>query len=76
MTKQQELPFPVDNTLTPENARQRGYVFVCDAFPEFLEENRELVAAVRSQGCVLGAGSVASSDDALGLYQPLPPAAS
>jgi hypothetical protein len=51
-------------------------VFVCDAFPEFLQENRELVATLAAEGCVLGAGSLASGDDALGLYQPLPPAAS
>lgn len=76
MTKQKELPCPVDKTLTPENARERGYVFVCDAYPEFLRENRDLVATLRGQGCVLGAGSVASGDDALGLYQPLLPPAS
>ena len=74
--KQKEQPCPVDKTLTPENARQRGYVFVCDVLPEFLRENRELVATLAAEGCVLGGGSVASSDDALGLYQPLPPAAS
>ena len=74
--KQKEQPCPVDKTLTPENARQRGYGFVCDAFPEFLRENWELVATLAAEGCVLGAGSLASGEDALGLYQPLPPAAS
>ena len=54
--KQKEQPCPVDKTLTPVNARQRGYVFVCDAFPEFLRENRELVATLAAEGCVVGRG--------------------
>jgi hypothetical protein len=69
--KQQTFPLPVDQTLTPENARQRGYAFVCDVFPAFVQENRELVATLRAQGCVLGVGSAGNRGDALGLYQPL-----
>ena len=73
--KQKEQPCPVDKTLTPENARQRGYGFVCDAFPEFLRENWELVATLAAEGCVLGEGSAGNRDEALGLYQPLRPKA-
>lgn len=69
--KQNTFPLPVDKTLTTENARQRGYTFVCDLFPEFVQENRELVATLRAQGCVLGVGSAGNRSDALGLYQPL-----
>ena len=69
--KQENLPLPVDQTLTAENATQRGYTFVCDVFPEFIQENRELVATLRAQGCVLGGGSAGNRGDALGLYQPL-----
>ncbi len=63
--------FPIDRTLTPATAAQRRYVLVCDAFPRFLEENRELIAALLMDGCVLGVGSANSSDDAVGIYQPL-----
>jgi hypothetical protein len=67
---QQTLPLPVDKTLTPENARQRGYEFVCDLFGEFLEENEELLASLGPEGCVLGEASAGNRDEALGLYQP------
>jgi hypothetical protein len=73
---QQTLPLPVDRTLTPGNARQRGYALVCDVFPAFIRENRELMATLAAEGCVLGAGSAGNRDEALGLYQPLPLAAS
>ncbi len=69
---QQTLPLPIDKTLTSENAQQRGYEFVCDLFGQFLEENEELLASLRPEGCVLGEASAENRDDALGLYQPLP----
>ncbi len=45
-------------------------MLVCDAFPRFLEENRELIAALLADGCILGAGSE-STDDIVGIYQPV-----
>ncbi len=70
-TKTLPEPFQIDRTLTPQTARQRGYVLVCDAFPRFLEENRELIEALLADGCVLGVGSADSSANAVGIYQPL-----
>ncbi len=64
-------PFQIDQTLTPETARQRGYLLVCDALPRFLEENRDLIATLLADGCVLGIGSDRTPDDTVGIYQPL-----
>ncbi len=64
-------PFQIDQTLTPETARQRRYVLGCDALPRFLEENRDLIAALLADGCVLGVGSDSTCDDTVGIYQPL-----
>ncbi len=64
-------PFPIDKTLTPVTARQRGYVLICIAFPDFVEENRELIATLLENGCVLGVGSASNQDDTVGIYQPL-----
>jgi hypothetical protein len=41
---QHPFSLPVDKTLTVDNARQRRYPLVCDLFPAFIRENRELVA--------------------------------
>ncbi len=64
-------PFEIDQTLTPETARQRGYLLVCDALPHFLEENRDLIAVLLADGFVLRVGSASSCDDTVGIYQPL-----
>jgi hypothetical protein len=70
-TKTLPEPFPIDHTLTPDSAGQRGYVLVCDVLPGFINENRELIAALLADDCVLGVGSTGSQADALGIYQPL-----
>lgn len=70
-TKPFPPPFPIDQTLTPATARQRGYVLVCDALPDFLEENRDMITALLEDGCVLGVGSAGNQDDTVGIYQPL-----
>lgn len=70
-TKTLPAPFTIDQTLTPESAGQRGYVLVCDVFPSFVAENRELIATLLTEGCVLGVGSADTEDDAVGLYQPV-----
>jgi hypothetical protein len=68
---QQIFPLPVDKTLTVDNARPRGYTLVCDVLPAFIRENRELMATLAAEGCVLGEGSAGNRAEALGLYQPL-----
>jgi hypothetical protein len=60
---------PIDTTLTAENASERGYTFVCDVFPAFVEENKELIDALLTAGCVLGVASAGNREGALGLYQ-------
>jgi hypothetical protein len=64
-------PFEIDQTLTPETAWQRGYLLVCDALPRFLEENRDLIVPLLTDGCILGAGSDSTPNDTVGIYQPL-----
>ena len=39
---QHPFSLPVDKTLTVDNAGQRRYTLVCDLFPAFIRENREL----------------------------------
>jgi hypothetical protein len=68
----QTSTFPVDRTLTPANAGQRGYTLVCEVFPEFVAENKEVIQALLADGCVLGLASSGNQDEALGLYRPLP----
>ena len=70
--KHETSTLPVDKTLSPANAGRRGYTFVCDVFPEFVAENREVIRALLADGCVLGLASPGNPDEAVGLYQPLP----
>ena len=66
----QASTLPVDKTLTPANARERGYTLVCEVFPEFVAENKEVIQTLLADGCVLGLASPGNEDEALGLYRP------
>jgi hypothetical protein len=68
----QTFGLPVDKTLTPATATRRRFTLVCDVFPQFVEENREVIQALLADGCVLGVASPGNRDEALGLYRPLP----
>jgi hypothetical protein len=71
MPTRPKSPFNVDTSLTQENARERGYTFVCDVWPGFVEENTGLIQLLVEGGCTFGCSSGSSGDPAMGLYQRL-----
>jgi hypothetical protein len=60
---------PVDRSLTPDNAHPRGYTFVCDILPAFVDQNPDLMNSLGEAGGIFGLPSTTAPEDAMGLYQ-------
>lgn len=70
MKQQRDLAALIDPTLTPQTARKRGLVWVCDLFAEMLTKQEPLLADLLHEGFQLGKPSPQSRYETIGLYQP------
>jgi hypothetical protein len=60
---------PIDVTLTPENAKERGYMWLYDIFDGMMQD--PIIQSMVGDGYKLGKASNTSYVVAAGLYQPL-----
>ena len=65
----EQTDLPIDLTLTPENAKERGYTWLYDIFDGM--RNDPLIQSMVQDGYKLGKASNTSYVVSAGVYQPL-----
>ena len=67
----EQTTLPIDETLTPENAQEKGYVWMYDIFDGMVNDP-SITSLVQDDGYKLGKAGE-NSIGGTGLYQPLRP---
>ena len=67
----EQTDLPIDRTLTPENATERGYLWLYDIFDGMIHSI--IVQSLVEEGYKLGKASETRYLVSVGVYQPLTP---